>query len=203
MEHKRQSQNSDITGNQTSELVDFGDDTKWLLAMLGEAGCVVSADTDLKNIFHDGVALARLIGHLTGIKIRVKKRAQLPAVQLDNLTVCIKAMEEVGLGDGIVPSDFRSGNMKTVTGFLAKLRTKYPGGMEHQETLIAEAKEAENHWKSSLEEAREAGSKMRRELAEVGDTHLSTSGTLIDAHSCHHLTLITSLIVSTTHPRHH
>ena len=157
--------------DNTSELVDFGDDTSWLLAMLAEAGCAVSADTDLKNIFHDGVALAQLISHLTGIKIKVKKKARLPALQLDNLTVCCKALETVGLGDGIVPTDFRSGNMKTVTGFLAKLRIKYPGGMARQEVLLAEAidesQERSNSLQTTLEEAREAESKMRRELAEV------------------------------------
>eukprot|EP00656_Telonema_subtile_P025126 TRINITY_DN27239_c0_g2_i1.p1 TRINITY_DN27239_c0_g2~~TRINITY_DN27239_c0_g2_i1.p1 ORF type:complete len:180 (+),score=19.07 TRINITY_DN27239_c0_g2_i1:66-605(+) len=109
----------------TSKTPRSADDTKWLLEILHEAGCTISPDMPLKTIFADGVLLAKLIQHLTGKPVRVNTRASLPAIQLDNLAVCCKAMSAAGFGNGVVPADFQNGCSNTVIGFITRLRTKF------------------------------------------------------------------------------
>lgn len=67
----------------------------WLGQTLKAAGYEPPGQAPLDEIFKDGVVLAKLISHLTGQKVKVKNKASMIPVQLDNLWVCCQRSFEV------------------------------------------------------------------------------------------------------------
>ena len=64
--------------------------TQWINAQAEKNG--FTKCLDLASYFVNGVQLADLLEALTGTRPKVKKNAQIKALQIDNINICIKAI---------------------------------------------------------------------------------------------------------------
>merc|ERR1712195_70509 len=63
---------------------------------------------------------------IPALRVRVKKNARYPALWLDNLNICFKAIDKLKIPhQGIIAKDFMDGREKLVVSFIWRLITTY------------------------------------------------------------------------------